>query len=204
MGKLQIIGEINLFLRVHDIEPYFSWRNLYSSEDDPRSPFYGNEHDEFYFMEKIYDHYIHPQWDSMGSSTLFLKILFVDYDDGYAFIELIGEWNDTLYNDIMFLKREIADQLISEGIDKFVLIGENVLNFHAGDDCYYEEWLEDIESGWVVLLNFREHVLAEFHQANLANYFILKGEINELAWRTYRPLQLFQKIEQYVVKRVSI
>jgi len=155
-------------------------------------------------MEKIYDHYIHPQWDSMGSSTLFLKILFVDYDDGYAFIELIGEWNDTLYNDIMFLKREIADHLISDGIDKFVLIGENVLNFHAGDDCYYEEWLEDIESGWVVLLNFREHVLAEFHQANLTNYFILRGEINEIAWRTYRPLQLFQKIEQYVVKRVSI
>jgi len=203
LGKVVKISKINLILRVHNLEPYFSWRNLYSSEDDPRSPFYGNEHNEFYFMEKIYDHYIHPQWDSMGSSTLFLKILFVDYDDGYAFIELIGEWNDILYNDIMFLKREIGDRLISDGIDKFILIGENVLNFHAGDDCYYEEWLEDIENGWVVLLNFREHVLSEFRQANLANYFTLWDEFNDLSWRTYRPLQLFQKIQQYVLKRVS-
>ena len=188
---------------MQDLEPYFNWRNLYASETDPNSPFFGDEYSEFYYFEKIYDHYIHPQWDNMGSSTLFLKIIFADYEDGYAFIELIGEWNDTLYNDVMFLKREIADRLILAGINKFILIGENVLNFHASDDCYYEEWIEDCEDGWVALLNFREHVLTEFRQAHVSRYFVQDGEISEAAWRTYRPLQLFQKIESQVIQRVS-
>jgi len=28
---------------------------------------------------------------------------------------------------------------------QFILIGENVLNFHSSDDCYYEEWFQDVE-----------------------------------------------------------
>ena len=40
----------------------------------------------------------------------------------------------------MFLKRNIIDELVGEGIDKFIMIGENVLNYHASDDSYYEEW----------------------------------------------------------------
>ncbi len=44
----------------------------------------------------------------MGSETLYLKILFVDYDERYAIIELIGEWNDAINNDIMLLKRDIV------------------------------------------------------------------------------------------------
>ncbi len=45
--------------------------------------------------------------------------------------------------------------LIGQGIYKFILIGENVLNYYSSDDCYYEEWWEDIrdEGGWIVLLN---------------------------------------------------
>lgn len=197
-------GNSDYFCAMHSLEPYYSWRNLYSSEDDPRSPFFGVEHSEFYFTDKVYDHYIHPQWDSMGSSTLFLKILFVDYDDGYVFIELIGEWNDTLHNDIMYLKREIVDRLTDEGVNKFILIGENVLNFHSSDDCYYEEWFDDIEDGWIAMINFREHVLEEFKAANVDSYFVLGGNINELSWRTYRPLQLFQKVEMYVSKRLNL
>lgn len=188
---------------MHNIEPYYGWRDLYLSEEDPLSSFYGSEHSEFFFQDKIYNHYIHPQWDNMGSSTLFLKIIFADYDDGYAFIELLGEWNDILYNDIMFLKRDIVDSLIENGIDKFILIGENVLNFHAGDDCYYEEWAEDIPNGWIALLNFREHVLHEMQQASITHYFVQGGNLDQLDWRTYRPLPLFQIIEQRVTKKLE-
>ena len=39
---------------------------------------------------------------------------------GFTIIELLGEWNDTLYNDIMYLKREVIDNLISNGIDNFI------------------------------------------------------------------------------------
>jgi len=186
---------------MHNIEPYFNWRNLYMAVEDERSPFFGREYSEVYFTDSIYDHYIHPQWDNIGSETLFLKILYADYDDRYAVIELMGEWNDTLHNDIMTLKRDIVNQLIDEGINKFILIGENVLNFHSSDDSYYEEWFEDIEDGWTVMLNFRDHVLNDFRDAGVDNYFINGGPLNDFEWGSFRPLQLFQRIEQLVERR---
>ena len=186
---------------MHAIEPYWNWRHLYMAEDDQQSPFFGREYSEFEFTDRIYDFVIHPQWDNIGSSTLFLKILFAEYDEGYAIIELIGEWNDCLYNDVMHLKRNIIDHLIDEGITKFILIGENVLNFHASDDCYYEEWFEDIEDGWIAMLNVQEHVMAEFEDNNIDHYFVLGGAINEINWRTLLPHQLKIKIEGLVNER---
>ena len=186
---------------MHTIEPYFNWRNLYAAEEDERSPFYGRSYSEVYFTDSIYDHYIHPQWDNIGSSTLFMKILYADYDDGFAIIELLGEWNDTLHNDIMTLKRDVMDHLIDEGIQKFILAGDNVLNFHSSDDSYYEEWFEDIEDGWIVLLNFRDHVLRDFEEIGIDNYFIYGGILNDINWGSFRPLQLFQKIQEAVDRR---
>ena len=123
---------------MHSIEPYYNWRDEYIAEEDERSPFYGREYSEFEYTNSIYDHLIHPQWDEFGSPTLLMKILYADYERGFAIMEFIGEWNDCLHNDIMFLKRDIADELMHEGINKFILIGENVLNFHYSDDSYYE------------------------------------------------------------------
>ena len=59
---------------------------------------------------------IHPQWDNLGSTTLYMKVLFADYDEGYAIIELIGEWNDLLHNDVMLLKRNIVEHMMAQGI----------------------------------------------------------------------------------------
>lgn len=188
---------------MHDLEPYFNWRNHYTAEDDPQSPFYGRIYSEFEFTDKIYDHLIHPQWDNIGSSTLFLKLLYAEYNIGYCVIELIGEWNDTLYNDIMTLKRNIIDHLIDEGINKFILIGENVLNFHSSDDSYYEEWFEDIEDGWIAMLNFRDHVLDDFAQENIDQYFVYGGKLNHFSWRTHEPAQLFAKVEDQIAKRLD-
>lgn len=187
---------------MHAIEPYYNWRDQYMAEEDPRSPFFEREYSEFYFTDKIYDHYIHPQWDNFGSSTLFLKLLYTDYEEGYAIIELIGEWNDCLYNDIMALKRDFIDLLTFEGIDKFILIGENVLNFHSSDDCYYEEWFEDIEDGWIAMLNFREHVLDDFKDANIDSYFVLGGSLTQVDWRTAEPETLFTLVNNQVAKRL--
>ncbi|MCB0779364.1 MAG: hypothetical protein KDC03_07510, partial [Flavobacteriales bacterium] len=136
-------------------EPFWNWRHRYTAEEDELSPFFGREYSEFYFTNAVYDHAIHPQWDAFGSSTLYLKILYADYDDGFAIIELIGEWNDLLHNDIMFLKRDIMEHLMLQGVSRFILIGENVLNFHTSDQSYYEEWWEEVEDagGWIALLN---------------------------------------------------
>jgi len=188
---------------MQDIEPYYSWRHLYIASEDNLSPFYDRSYNEFEYDKQIYNFYIHPQWDDIGSETLFIKILFVSYDVGFAIIELLGEWNDCINNDVMVLKREIIDLLIEEGINKYILIGENVLNFHASDESYYEEWNEDIEDGWVAFLNFRKHVLTEFQRSNIDYYILLGGNINEVSWRTYEPNELYEKIDNLVMKRLG-
>ncbi len=188
---------------MQDIEPYYAWRNLYVASEDERSPFYNREYSEFNYSNTIYNYYIHPQWDDFGSSTLYLKILYTDYDQLFTIIELIGEWNDCINNDIMFLKRDVIEILAEQGIKKFILIGENVLNFHASDDCYYEEWFQEAEEGWIVGLNFRDHVLHEFSKNNIDYYIAFGGEFDEMNWRTFLPVQLFEKIESIINRRLK-
>lgn len=190
---------------MQDIEPYYRWRDLYDASLDEGSPFFGREYNEFEFTNTIYNYYIHPQWDDIGSPTLYIKLLFADYEDGFAIIEMIGEWNDAINNDIMTLKRDIADELITQGITRFILIGENVLNFHASDDCYYEEWYDDLaeENGWVVMLNFRQHVRSEMTRSNIDSYFISGGEMDDFNWRIYKPLQLFEKLQKLISLRLN-
>jgi len=191
---------------MHSIEPYFNWREYYTSEEDPRSPFYGNEYSEFEFTNSLYNHLVHPQWDQFGSPSLFVKVLFANYDDGLAIFELFGEWNDCLHNDIMFLKRDLADHFIGLGVDKFILIGENVLDFHYSDDCYYEEWFEDISDtdGWIALVNFRDHVLQEFDEVGADSFFVLGGRLQEVNWRTKQPTKVSESISSYVQKRLQL
>lgn len=188
---------------MQDIEPFYNWRDFYSSEQDHLSPFYNREYSEFEFSNKVYNYYIHPQWDEFGSSTLYLKILFADYQEGYAIIELLGEWNDAINNDVMWLKREVAEVLIQGGINKFILIGENVLNFHGSDDSYYEEWYQDVEDGWMVAVNFQSHVLEELRQNNLDYFINFGGELDQLNWRKFTPLQFYQIIAQILSHRLG-
>src|SRR5690606_20089858 len=135
---------------MHEIEPYYNWRDDYIASEDELSPFYGVIYSEFEYDKQIYNFLLHPQWDEFGSQTLYLKILYADYDTGFAVIELIGEWNDALYNDIMLLQREIIDMLIAEGIAKKLLMGENIINSRASDDSYNAERFQDVEDGWIV------------------------------------------------------
>jgi hypothetical protein len=188
---------------MHEIEPYFNWRDYYISSEDERSPFYAREYSEFEFTDQVYNYMLHPQWDNIGSPTLFIKILYTDYEEGYTIIEMMGEWNDAINNDIMTLKRDIIEPLIYEGVDKFILIGENVLNFHYSDDCYYEEWFDEVEDGYIALINFHDHVVKEFTEINLDQYFVLGGELEEFSWRTYTPIQFFGKVDAYVQKRLA-
>jgi hypothetical protein len=97
---------------MHEIEPYYKWRDDYIAAEDDKSPFYETQYNEFSFDKKIYNFLIHPQWDYFGSDTLYIKVIFVDYDLNYAIIELIGEWNDAIDNDIMLLKREIIESIV--------------------------------------------------------------------------------------------
>lgn len=189
---------------MHSIEPFYNWQHLYIAAEDPDSPFYGREYSEFEFSNTIYNYYIHPQWDDIGSETLYLKVLFADYDEKYAIIELIGEWNDAINNDIMLLKRDYIDELLQSGINKFILIGENVLNFHYSDESYYEEWFDDNgEEGWMVFMNFRKHVLDEFVRAGIDYYFVSGGELDDFEWRRFSPGQVFGNVTKIIRKRLG-
>ncbi|MCE3280858.1 MAG: hypothetical protein K0S44_3049 [Bacteroidetes bacterium] len=188
---------------MHSIEPFYNWRHLYIASEDEKSPFYEREYSEFEYTNAIYNYVIHPQWDDIDSPTLYIKVLFVEYEQGYAVIELIGEWNDCINNDIMILKRDIIEKIMIHGVNKFILIGENVLNFHYSDDCYYEEWFEEVEEGWIAFLNFRDHVMKEFIHANIDYYIVSGGSLNDIAWRTSSPQQLFEKVDSIVQKRIG-
>jgi hypothetical protein len=189
---------------MHTIEPHYNWRHLYIASEDARSPFYGREYSEFEFTHSIYDYFIHPQWDEIGSATLYIKLLYVNYEKRYCIIELIGEWNDCLYNDIMFLKRNIADALMESGINKFILIGENIMNFHASDNDYYQEWFDDIEDGWIACINFREHVADEIMRSHIDYYLALGGALNNVIWRSNTPAQVYEKVNSLMVKRLPV
>jgi hypothetical protein len=194
---------LSLLLNMHLIEPFYGWRNYYIASEDPVSPFYDRIYSEFEFNNTVYNYYIHPQWDSIGSPTLFIKILFADYDDGYVILELIGEWNDAIENDIMTLKRDIIEPIMERGINKYILIGENVLNFHHSDDCYYEEWFDEVEDGWIAMVNFHDHVIREFERINIDHYFVMGGELEDIEWRTFQPNQFFKKISDLITKRLA-
>jgi len=187
---------------MHDIEPFYNWRHIYVSEEDEQSPFYGQTYSEFEFTQTVYNYFIHPQWDEFGSHTLYLKVLIADYEEKYAVIELIGEWNDAIENDIMTLKRDVIDVFETQGISKFILIAENVLNFHSGDKDYYEEWYEEScdENGWVVCLNMPAQSQHDFKNAHLNRYVELMELDN---WRTYKPFHLFKKIDGELSARLK-
>ncbi len=187
---------------MHDLEPYYNWRHLYTAEEDSNSPFFGRTYSEFEFTQTVYNYYIHPQWDDFGSQTLYLKVLYVDYEIGFAIIEFIGEWNDAIENDIMTLKRELIDKMLVHGIIKFILIGENVLNFHSSDECYYEEWYEDIEEkgGWIAMLGLPQQSVYDFKRTGI-DRFVELLDLND--WRPFTPMNLFSKVDNLIIKRLG-
>jgi hypothetical protein len=103
----------------------------------------------------------------------------------------------------MILKRDVIDKFEVEGINKFILIAENVLNFHSGDKDYYEEWYEEVsdENGWIVCLNMPESTQYDFKKSRI-NYFV---ELMDLGnWRTYKPFHLFKKIDGELGRRLHL
>lgn len=189
---------------MHEIEPYYSWLKYYDSSEDEYSPFHGKEYNYDLYTDVIYNYYIDPAWDFMGSETLYIKLLYVNYDLGLCILEFIGEWNDAINNDIMHLKRNIIDYFTGYGINKYILVGDHIFNFHGSDDCYYEEWYEDMEEGWIAAVNFREFILREWENYNIDSYLISGGTLQIENWRTFHPLQLYEKVENLIHRRIEL
>ena len=194
---------------MHDIEPFYNWRQHYDPASDPQSPFYGKQYNFDLYSENIYGYYIDPAWDYIGSDTLYIKILYTDYQLGFTVIEFIGEWNDAINNDIMHLKRNVIDAFLIQGIHKYILIGENVLNFHGSDDCYYEEWYDELEdlqepTGWIAAINFREFVMDEWKQYNIDSYINFGGTLQLNNWRTLEPKIFYAVVNSLIQRRIAL
>lgn len=194
---------------MHEIEPFYNWLKYYDSSQDEKSPFFGKEYNYDLYQDTIYGFFIDPGWDSIDSETLYLKTIYADYDEGFAVIEFIGEWNDAINNDIMLLKRNFIELLSREGITKFILLGENILNFHGSDDTYYEEWHDEVEdseskkSGWIAGVNFPEFIQEEFKKYKIDQY-INMGEFFRIDnWRTLHPLRFYQRVDSLVQRKLN-
>ena len=105
----------------------------------------------------------------------------------------------------MELKRTVIDPLVKKGITKYILIGENVLNFHASDDLYYEEWYDDIkdDDGWIVALNFRKHLVDEMRRAKIHYYVNLGDNYNDFLWRKFKPHDLLEAVENLMIRSLK-
>ena len=181
-----------------DIEPFQGWLFLYQNELDSNSPFAEIDHNSLYFDRFIYEFPVHPDWDEIDSENLLIKILFVSYEDKYAIIELLGDWNDLQQNDFRLLSDNCLRLLLEEGVNKFILIAENIFNTYLGPDDYYEALTEDLETGWLVLIRPREQMKMEFREYGIDQYVFWSDEWDDLNWRKLKPWQLFQLVDKKI------
>ena len=83
------------------------------------------------------------------------------------------------------------------------MTGENVFNFHGSDDCYYEEWFDDVEEGWIAAVNFREFVYKEWQSYGIDSFINYGGNLEMENWRTLSPYQLFEKVNSDITRRIG-
>jgi hypothetical protein len=94
--------------------------------------------------------------------------------------------------------------MLAQGLDKFILIGENILNFHGGDDDYYQEWFEELDNGWIAMVNFRPYVTSEMTKFHLDYYLNYGGELDDISgWRTLTPMVFCQHVQTLLSRRLG-
>jgi hypothetical protein len=188
---------------LRDIEPFYGWLELYNHSQDNNSPFYEVEHNLFYYDRSINHIPAHPLWDDIGSESLLVKILYANYQENYAIIELFGEWNDLFDNDYKLLAENCLTYLIDHGINKFILICENVFHIYLEKDDYYEALQEELEDGWICALRLRDEVKEEMIHYHISPYFYWSDLLDELAWRRLKPFQLFALVNSRIHKALG-
>ncbi len=180
---------------MHEIEPFYGWLGHYENEADENSPFQNAEHSAFVLDKGVYEYLAHPLWDDIGSDGLLVKILYAHYEDGYAIVELFGVWNDLIQNDYRLLAENCLTYLVDAGINKFILVMENILNIYLDADDYYEALQEELEDGWICLLRPRAHVVEEIEQYEIGRYFFWSDELDALNWRKLKPWELYRVVD---------
>ena len=180
---------------MHTLEPFIGWLAHYDPSADERSPFHGVEHSEFHFDRNVYEYLAHPLWEDFGSEGLLTKVLYANYDEGYAILEMFGVWNDLIQNDFKLFAENCLTYLLDAGVNRFILIMENILNIYVDADDYYEALQDELEDGWIALVRARPHVQEELEQYGISQYFFWSPNLDALFWRKLKPWQLYQAVE---------
>jgi hypothetical protein len=183
---------------VHEQEPFHGWYRFYDPESDELSPFYGVEHSEFYYDRQVYEYLAHPLWEDFGSDGLLTKVLFANYDSGFAVLEMFGVWNDLIQNDFKLLHENCLSTMMEAGIQRFAFIMENVLNIYLESDDYYEAVSDELDAGWIALVRLRPHVTEELLTLGLDRYCYWSPTLAEIQWRKLTPVQLCSLIESEI------
>jgi hypothetical protein len=97
----------------------------------------------------------------------------------------------------------VLEPLLQEGIKKFILIGENIMNFHGSDDSYYEEWFDEIEDGWIAAVSFPEFVMEEMKKYRIDQYINMGGTLQLDNWRTLPPHNFFERVDGLIQRRLN-
>ena len=79
-----------------------------------------------------------------------------------------------------------------------------MFNFHGSGDCYYEEWFDEIDDGWIAAINFRDFITEEWKQYDIDSYINTGGSLNIGNWRTMTPHLLFEKVNAIITKRIEL
>jgi hypothetical protein len=93
--------------------------------------------------------------------------------------------------------------LLQKGVNKFILIGENIMNFHGSDDSYYEEWFEEVEDGWIAAVSFPVFIQDEFKKYQIDRYINMGGTLQVERWRTLQPLHFYEGINNLIQRRLN-
>ncbi len=176
------------------IEPFYGWLEYYSHDRDDRSPFHDVEHSLFEFDRSINRIPAHPLWDDFGSESLLVKILYADYERKFAILELFGEWNDLYDNDFKLLSENCLALMAEKGIRYFILICENVFHGYFESDDYYQEFVENLEDGWMCAIRLREELQEEMIHYGINGYFFWSPMLDDIPWRTIKPKRIFHLV----------
>jgi hypothetical protein len=97
-------------------------------------------------------------------------------------------------NDFKLFTENCLLAFTAAGIDKFILICENVFNIYLENDEYYNAFQDEIPDGWIALIRARDAVLEEITRYGLSGVFYWTKELDLMSWRKMKPDDIFEKI----------
>ncbi|MEM6801348.1 MAG: hypothetical protein AAF696_08080, partial [Bacteroidota bacterium] len=84
--------------------------------------------------------------------------------------------------------------LIDQGINKYILICENVFHIYLEEDDYYRAVEEELEDGWIFALRLRKELKDEMRDYGIAPYIYWSEKLDTVNWRSLKPAQLYKLI----------